>query len=104
MTEKGPTYNVPLLDTLPLGFGGMIHQLPSSQDLEDVRTISQRTAAGYEVLLKHYHEAQARLKENRITTRCPACHFATLVINDGQLLCTAIECPDPTMIHRLGQL
>lgn len=57
MTETGPIYNVPLIDTLPLGYGGMWQQLPSRQDLEDVRTMSQRTVAGYEVLMKHYHEA-----------------------------------------------
>lgn len=63
MTETGPIYNVPLIDTLPLGYGGMWQQLPSRQDLEDVRTMSQRTVAGYEVLMKHYHEAKAKLDE-----------------------------------------
>lgn len=63
MTQLGPTYNVPLLESLPLGFGGMIQKLPSRQDLEDVRTMSQRTAAGYEVLLKHYHKNQNTLEK-----------------------------------------
>ena len=39
----------------------------------------------------------------RITTRCPACHFTTLVINCGQLICTWHKCPDPTLIHRQGE-
>ena len=38
-----------------------------------------------------------------ITTRCPSCHFTTLVINCGQLLCTWHKCPDPTLIHRQGE-
>ena len=39
----------------------------------------------------------------RIYTRCPACHNTTLTINDGRLLCTWHECPDPTMIDRIGE-
>ena len=41
--------------------------------------------------------------EQRIFTRCPACHNDTLTINDGRLLCTWHECPDPTMIDRIGE-
>ena len=40
---------------------------------------------------------------DRIHTRCPACHFSTIVVNNGRLLCTWHECPDPTLIHRLGE-
>lgn len=62
-TELGPTYSVPLIDSLPLGWGGMTQKLPSRQDLEDVRTMSQRTAAGYEVLMKHYRKNQNTLEK-----------------------------------------
>ena len=40
----------------------------------------------------------------RIYTRCPSCHNDTLTINDGHLLCTWIDCKDPTLIHRLSDL
>src|SRR5689334_11282248 len=39
----------------------------------------------------------------RICTRCPACRNGTLTINKGHLLCTWHECPDPTLIDRLGE-
>ncbi len=35
--ELGPVYGVPLIDTLPLGSGGMKQQMPSRDDLEFVR-------------------------------------------------------------------
>ena len=38
----------------------------------------------------------------RIYTSCPACHNDTLTVNDGHLLCTWHECPDPTLIDRIG--
>lgn len=34
----------------------------------------------------------------RIYTRCPACNNDTLTINDHHLLCTWVDCPNPTMI------
>lgn len=41
-------------------------------------------------------------KSPRIYTRCPACGNDTLTINDDKhLLCTWIDCPDPTLIDRL---
>lgn len=39
----------------------------------------------------------------RIYTRCPACHNSCLTINNGHLLCTWLECPDPTLIDRIGE-
>lgn len=54
MSDRGPIYNVQLIDTLPLGTGGMLQQMPDRKDLEKVLHISQRTVAGYEVLLSHY--------------------------------------------------
>lgn len=40
----------------------------------------------------------------RIYTKCPACHSDTLTINDDKhLLCTWIDCPNPTLIDKLGE-
>lgn len=40
----------------------------------------------------------------RIYTKCPACHCDTLTINDDKhLLCTWIDCPNPTLIDKLGE-
>lgn len=82
--EVGPVYGVPLLDTLPIG--GMLQQLPSRQDLDDVKTLSVRTVAGYEVLLAHYVEARdalATIKEWRLI---PADHLSRLqaMVEPGQ--------------------
>jgi len=54
--DSGPIYGVRLLDSLPLGKGGMIQALPTRDDLKKVDKVSTRTAAGYEVLLAHYRE------------------------------------------------
>ena len=54
--EHGPCYGVPLIKTLPLN-GGMKQALPTRSDLVKVRKYSERTVAGYEVLLDHYQEA-----------------------------------------------
>lgn len=40
----------------------------------------------------------------RIYTRCPSCQNTTLVINKGHLLCTWIDCKDPTLIHRSNEI
>lgn len=50
----GPIYGVQLLDTLPLGSGCMLQQMPSRYDLQRVERVSQRTVAGLEVLTAHY--------------------------------------------------
>lgn len=42
--------------------------------------------------------------EERIRTRCPACHNTTLAVHDGHLFCTWIDCSDPTLIDRDGDL
>ena len=67
--ETGPVYNVPLIDSLPLGSGGMTQAMPSRSDLIQVSKISMRTAAGYEVLLQKHHEQTALLakRDARIT-------------------------------------
>lgn len=60
-TKKGPVYSVDLtIDTLPIG-GGMTQQLPSASDLARVKEVSERTAAGYEVLMAHYIDLRASL-------------------------------------------
>ena len=53
----GPIYGVQLLDSLPLD-GRMRQALPDADDLVRVRNMSERTAAGYEVLLEHYRRLQ----------------------------------------------
>ncbi len=51
--QHGPIYGVELIDALPLG-GMMKQAMPSRADLDAVREISERTVAGYEVLLSHW--------------------------------------------------
>lgn len=52
---KGPIYEqVELIESLPLGTGSMRQAMPCREDLQLVARVSQRTAAGYEVLLAHY--------------------------------------------------
>jgi hypothetical protein len=55
----GPVYRVPLRASLPIG--GMTQALPTRQDLEMTRKVSERTAAGYEVLLSHYNRRSEEL-------------------------------------------
>lgn len=53
--QYGPVYEVRLIDTLPLGRNDSLRQqMPNRQDLEEVRQVNERVAAGYEVLLHHY--------------------------------------------------
>lgn len=54
LPEKGPVYDVDLIDSLPLGGGGMMQAMPSREDLMECGKRFQRVAAGYEVLLHHY--------------------------------------------------
>lgn len=51
----GPIYGVRLLESLPLR-GGMIQAMPSRDDLVQVKRISERTVAGFEVLTAHYRD------------------------------------------------
>ena len=54
--ETGPIYGIPLIDKLPLGEGGMLQQMPSRDALECcLDSDLDSVAAGYEVLLAHYH-------------------------------------------------
>ena len=64
LEHYGPVYGVPLRHSLPLTGQacGMIQALPSRSDLEQVRKVSERTAAGYEVLLSHYNEQIEKMK------------------------------------------
>ena len=54
LPERGPVYDVQLIESLPLGGGGMMQQMPNREDLMVCGTRFQRVAAGYEVLLHHY--------------------------------------------------
>jgi hypothetical protein len=60
--ETGPIYGVELIDTLPLA-GSMRQAMPSRADLERVRKYSERTVAGYEVLLQDWHGLDEALRE-----------------------------------------
>lgn len=61
--EHGPIYDVPLIDSLPVGSSGRRQAMPSRRDLTWVRRGSERTAAGYEVLLDHYRVAVSELEQ-----------------------------------------
>ena len=53
--ETGPIYCIPLIERMPLGDSGMTQAMPSRADLRMCRGRNERVAAGYEVLLAHYH-------------------------------------------------
>lgn len=61
MNGLGPIYGVPLIDELPLS-GGMFQAMPSRDDLLQVKKISQRTVAGYEVSLHKWTTRDDGLK------------------------------------------
>lgn len=63
--EFGPIYGVQLINSLPIGDSGMLQAMPSNDDLERVRHINGRTAAGYEILLFHYR--QLLIEKEKIT-------------------------------------
>lgn len=52
--ETGPIYGVPLIDSLPMG-ETMRQAMPSRSDLIWCKMTHDKVAAGYEVLLAHYH-------------------------------------------------
>ena len=54
LPKRGPIYDVQLIESLPLGGGGMMQAMPSREDLMACGKRFQRVAAGYEVLLHHY--------------------------------------------------
>ena len=60
--EVGPIYGVELIRDLPIG--GMLQAMPTRSDLDQVRRISERTVAGYEVLLRHYLDLKAKHDKN----------------------------------------
>ena len=57
LEHYGPVYGVPLRGMLPIPGKNvlMCQALPTRKDLEITRKFSERTAAGYEVLLSHYN-------------------------------------------------
>lgn len=61
--EFGPLHGVPLIDSLPLGSG--FQAMPSLADLRAVMAVSERTVAGYEVLLSYYREVERQNAELR---------------------------------------
>jgi len=103
MSDYGPVYGVELIATLPLD-GGMRQAMPSRRDLQQVREISERTAAGYEVLLEHYFRALEACRkaaascetcndgvvktidypgDKERTVQCPCCGAARAVLAKG---------------------
>lgn len=60
--ETGPVYGVPLIDTLPLGKGMMLQQMPPRADLVKAKKHHTRLVAGYEVLLAHYTQLKSDLE------------------------------------------
>lgn len=67
--EIGPVYGVRLISSMKLPGDSceMLQAMPSRNDLEEVRVVSERTAAGYEVLLQHYRnqlDKMRRLEQN----------------------------------------
>lgn len=60
--EFGPIFGVELIDELRIG-GGLegviIQRMPSLAELRRVSEVSQRTVAGYEVLLSHWRGEKA---------------------------------------------
>jgi hypothetical protein len=59
--EFGPIYGVKLVKSLPIAGSGMFQAMPSRKELEQVRQVSQRLAAGYELLLWNHLQAQQLL-------------------------------------------
>ena len=73
--EVGPVYGVKLIDSMPLNGGTMYQAMPSRADLEQVRKVNERVAAGFEVLLGHYRELLVAVKmfsssEEQIKQEC----------------------------------
>lgn len=91
--ERGPIYNVELIDSLPLGQGGFSQAMPCRNDLGEVRSRNERVVAGYEVLLRHYQKAveeierlQRVVKEQQetISKKCDECSsFAHVIVESG---------------------
>ncbi len=65
--ETGPVYGVELLDSLPLGNGGMSQACPSRTDLMRIAQSdlvgSTRVVAGYEIVVDHFRELASALRE-----------------------------------------
>lgn len=66
--DCGPVYGVPLRGSLPIPGKNvlMCQALPTRQDLEITRKVSERTAAGYEVLLSHYNRVSEDLAKREL--------------------------------------
>ena len=62
LPERGPIYDVQLIESLPLGGGGMMQAMPNREDLMACGKQFRRVAAGYEILLYHYQLQTDRLK------------------------------------------
>lgn len=86
-----------------------------TREIRDLRAVLQRltgshdtwasAVASFAIADSNLSALQsATIRSPRIYTKCPACHNDTLTINDDKhLLCTWIECPNPTLIDKLGE-
>ena len=79
--ERGPVYDVQLIESLPLGGGGMMQEMPDREDLMACGKQFRRVAAGYEILLYHYQLQTDRLKllkEFALSVELSAAHAKSL--------------------------
>lgn len=91
--SKGPMYGVELIDVLPLGqFGtcGTLQAMPSRLDLRRVVAVSERTVAGYEVLLGHFVSQKTEIELLRRLIRNWV-HMSDLVCEHD---CGCLACVD----------
>jgi hypothetical protein len=72
--ERGPIYNVELIDVLPIA-GSMMQAMPSHDDLvyANANKNNSRLAAGYEVLLAQWYDLQKIIADNLHKRRCFQC-------------------------------
>jgi hypothetical protein len=59
--EFGPIYGVKLINSMAIAGSGFFQQMPSRRELEEIRRVSQRLVAAYELLLWNHHQAQTIL-------------------------------------------
>ena len=72
MSERGPIYDVELIDALPINYGtegGILQAMPSRPDLQNVKDCGygSRMAAGYEILLNTWRMQGQELADIQAT-------------------------------------
>jgi len=68
--QIGPVYSCVLLSQLPMTYRGksnqgieLIQAMPGREELKQVRKISERTVAAYEVLTSHHHAMRSHISQ-----------------------------------------